>query len=1526
MGISWTEIDSALQRLIAHEEGFLFQRLVVALAKHKWAGVIATNIHKDGGEDALTHPFLTEDGRRIDIASSLTADYSKISGDAERIKSRGIQLDLLVFFTPHKISNTPTIEDWQKRLKSEYGWELLVAPKEDIIQDLLKPENHWMCREFLGLAVPNEASVTDVARRAAQGAAEIVQQWRKHTRLSDDFLLELGVSSPTPSEPEGARLIDQAAVCDRLCHGERIVLSGPAGTGKTTTLIQLAEKLLGAPERVPLLVSLPEWVDSQDDILAFVTRLPQIAVMALSVQDLSLLHRNGRLVLLLNGWNEVDADLMSRATRQLQSMDRDLPAAGIIVATREHTIYPPLVGKIDLCMRRITESQRETLVRERIPQLADGLLLILETNEALSDLAQTPMVLVELIRIFQAGEVLPQTKLGILRHLIHRIEDLNEHQAALRAAPLWGRSGTYLGAIAASMTKDGRTIAHEDTILPTINAVSNGLRVRGLLATVPDPGTILSVLCAHHVLERSVYPSTVIRFFHQQFQELYAAESLAGDLASSQPTETRDRWFCTEIANIPAWEEPLLLLIADLSLPTDDMRRDTNLQPNRALSEHLIRLTIPVDPIFAAELVRVSGLWDDVKDRLEPVLRSWYSYQDREHQDCALAGMLATGVPAFADIIWTLLEDPDFQARSRVYGAHQRDWLPCLGEGWIQRVKGWNEDCRVTFVSELAREGNRVLELLEEFARHDPSIKVRVRALDAIGWRCGDRRFWQAVRWCDEPTFKKAVREDVIRGRIPGDLQDRVRAAFDQLLQEVPLGRERIRMAVQACETSLPGVVDILKRELENGVSAAEAPNSATVRAAIKVVSETDADWASVWTAQAIAKGQIKPTYLLEFVRHLPDGLVDDLLKRYCEPDFTLNDEWQVGDLLAKGVETRHIRDVLQALVGIKKSFRASDAPVPDAQRELYRRLHDLVRKASWQSVVHCLITDFSTPQETADLHIVLDVVGSSNLQSDETRASLDEESLTKLRNLLRGTYYAAVRKEPDQGGSLKANLACALALFGESEDLALVQELIESDIQRYETQRRTFNQHHALTSWFNWYVDAVCRFDPDLAEGVLISLLEDPHYGAEAGRGLIRLLSSTQPADTKTIQRSWPELDFERRRQGLAHWRDDERRRAYGVAMLKAIDYLSEKRTKSEEADKYSGHLKAMASVLAVIGDSGTVPLILDIMALPGEWDSRARVETLGILVRNGFTLDYGAAACVLEPVISRALGHNVNQCDENLLGRCLDILLFTNQPSKAVARLKELTASIWSYSAIRELFLALGKCENKEAIDYLVTLRQAQAIPDWATNEFIHALAGSRFSEAHNALVDVLDPTAPGPKIRLALRSLESFAFAEPIAGLCRSFEGIRGRILALCEKDLDESQRSKLAEVLNALSDEDAVLAGLNLMADAARNPIPFGLQQAIENRLLESTPVKDWPNAYEVRSRCDTVLRHRLFEIALDDDRRCRSALRLLGRARLSRLEHGMPLLEPRHPAIETGIAWPPPVRTIPSQQITSQRSE
>jgi hypothetical protein len=65
-----------------------------------------------------------------------------------------------------------------------------------------------------------------------------------------------------------------------------------------------------------------------------------------------------------------------------------------------------------------------------------------------------------------------------------------------------------------------------------------------------------------------------------------------------------------------------------------------------------------------------------------------------------------------------------------------------------------------------------------------------------------------------------------------------------------------------------------------------------------------------------------------------------------------------------------------------------------------------------------------------------------------------------------------------------------------------------------------------------------------------------------------------------------------------------------------------------------------------------------------------------------------------------------------------------------------------------------------------------------------------------------------------------------------------------------------------------------------------------------------------NAYTLSPLGCNAIRNRLFEMVIGDPQRKESAFALLGQIELWRLEHGRPADEPRHPAIESEIPWPP----------------
>jgi hypothetical protein len=146
--------------------------------------------------------------------------------------------------------------------------------------------------------------------------------------------------------------------------------------------------------------------------------------------------------------------------------------------------------------------------------------------------------------------------------------------------------------------------------------------------------------------------------------------------------------------------------------------------------QYLVKWTIHIDPIFAAELTRILGerIWSEIKGEFEPLLRKWYECKNEDYKECALAAVFATGSEDFSDIIWPLLEHTDQQVRLSSYRAGGTFNLSCLGSNWKQRICGWEEERRSEFIGELSLNGqSHALDIYEDFARNDPSTKGKQR-------------------------------------------------------------------------------------------------------------------------------------------------------------------------------------------------------------------------------------------------------------------------------------------------------------------------------------------------------------------------------------------------------------------------------------------------------------------------------------------------------------------------------------------------------------------------------------------------------------------------------------------------------------------------------------------------------------------------------------------------------------------------------------------------------------------------------
>jgi hypothetical protein len=102
------------------------------------------------------------------------------------------------------------------------------------------------------------------------------------------------------------------------------------------------------------------------------------------------------------------------------------------------------------------------------------------------------------------------------------------------------------------------------------------------------------------------------------------------------------------------------------------------------------------------------------------------------------------------------------------------------------------------------------------------------------------------------------------------------------------------------------------------------------------------------------------------------------------------------------------------------------------------------------------------------------------------------------------------------------------------------------------------------------------------------------------------------------------------------------------------------------------------------------------------------------------------------------------------------------------------------------------------------------------------------------------------------------------------------------------------------MGLLETPEALSAGLNLIDDGKRSPIPQGIWEQLETAFVERQPYGQSGNAFTQHPRASNELRVRLFRMAFEDEKRRKSAFLLLGRIEEWRLEYGRPTSEPRHP--------------------------
>jgi HEAT repeat protein len=352
---------------------------------------------------------------------------------------------------------------------------------------------------------------------------------------------------------------------------EHVLLVGRPGSGKSTALARLMLEV-AADGSIPVLVELRSY---QTSILDLIRNAFKRHGMNLSIAEIEILLNDRRLILLIDGVNELPSEA---ARSDLSNFRRNHPNVPMIFTTRDLGLGGDLGIEKKLEIQALTETQMQAFVRAYIPEKAEVMLRQLQGR--LRELGQTPLLLWMLCSLFQQTDRIPQNLGEVFRSFTQGYErQLKQDVVTESDRRLWF---DLLKQLAARMMQGTRP-----TELRVAIGVGEICQVFGDYLGTSDPlvpRQALDDLLKYHLIQRN---GDLVEFRHQLIQEYYAAEWLL-ERVRGMDDETLE----CDYLNYLKWTEPVRLMLA---LVGDD-----------ALAVRVVERALWVDLMLGARLVGAS--------------------------------------------------------------------------------------------------------------------------------------------------------------------------------------------------------------------------------------------------------------------------------------------------------------------------------------------------------------------------------------------------------------------------------------------------------------------------------------------------------------------------------------------------------------------------------------------------------------------------------------------------------------------------------------------------------------------------------------------------------------------------------------------------------------------------------------------------------------------------------------------------------------------------------------------------------